>query len=107
VITLLNEKTKVFFSSLRDLMPILIYRRVESDVKPDSSILNTKTGQSIGKLRYLIDDYGIAMIRLSQIDNSNLAIVDANGKQHKIEVSIPKYWQTDEALQNELKTSNL
>ena len=61
---------------------------------------------NIGKLKSVIDNYGLAMIRLSHIDNENMAIV-VDDKNIHIRVNIPKYWQIDEALKNELKTANL
>ena len=62
---------------------------------------------NVGKLKSVIDNYGLAMIRLSNIDNNNMAIVNDTDEKHPIRVNIPKYWQIDEALKNELKTANL
>ena len=67
--------------------------------------MNTKTSQSIGKLKAIIDKNGLAMIRLAHIDNGNMAIVDDNNERHPIRVNIPKFWKMDEALEAELKAA--
>jgi hypothetical protein len=59
----------------------------------------------VGKIRRIIDKAGLALMRLSQIDNENMILIDNNCREIKIRVVIPKFWQMDEALLNELKTS--
>lgn len=40
---------------------------------------------------------------MASIDKHNMVIIDSNKNQHKIDIQIPGYWQTDdEALKNEL-----
>jgi hypothetical protein len=73
----------------------------------DTEILNTITGKSVGKLRKIIGKHGLALIRLSQIDNKNMAVTDKLHRPIKVKVELPKFWQLDEALLNELKQAKL
>lgn len=50
---------------------------------------------------------GIGLIRLSNIDNDHMVVLDENDNKHKCQVSVPKYWLIDESLQQELSTAKL
>jgi hypothetical protein len=58
----------------------------------ENQILNTKTGQSVGKLTGLIGQDGIAMLRLANLDRKSMVLVDDNKKNVAIQVNLPKYW---------------
>ncbi len=79
--------------------------RANQEIAENTFILNAITGKTVGKLRKCIDKNGLALMRLSQIDNENMKLVDKMNKEVKVKVEIPKFWQLDEALLNELKSS--
>lgn len=62
----------------------------------DTSILNVKTGKSAGKLKGQQGKYGIAMLRLSELDADNLVICDDQKNEHSVKFYIPDYWKNDE-----------
>ena len=64
-------------------------------------ILNVKSKMPAGMLKGLNGKYGIAMIRLSQLEHESLVLVEAQrimSKQYKIKFHIPEYWKNDEKL---------
>ncbi len=92
----LNQLNQSNFLSRYDKYPVF---------KSGADIINEKTGKSVGKLRNIIEDEGIGLIRLSNIDNSHMVVLDENETKHKCQVNVPKYWLIDDALQKELNAS--
>jgi folate-binding protein YgfZ len=89
------------------IMPIeLIDNNNSVKFDQDSPIINVKTEKQVGKLRNLIDKYGIAMLRIAEIDNNNLALLDSSNKRHLIKFKIPHYWNRDENLIKSLNYLN-
>lgn len=64
--------------------------------KQDTSILNAKTGKSAGKLRGQQGKFGIAMLRLNELDADNLVIHDEQKNEYPVKFYIPGYWENDE-----------
>jgi hypothetical protein len=75
----------------------------ELSFSPENQIINSKTGQSVGKLINLIDQDGIAMLRLANLDKKYMVLVDNNKKNVQISVDVPKYWPVNEDSLVELK----
>jgi transferase CAF17, mitochondrial len=71
----------------------------------ENEILNLKLNKSIGKVKRVKGEFGIGLVRMANIDNENIVIVDDNKEQHRIKLRIPEYWQMNEALENELKSA--
>ena len=72
----------------------------------DNEIINKHTGKKVGKLRNIIDADGIGLVKIEDIDNKNMVLLDNNKKEHKITFSIPKYWTIDGILKEQLKCFN-
>lgn len=64
--------------------------------KQDTSILNARTGKSAGKLRGQQGKFGIAMLRLNELDANNLVIHDEQKNEYPVTFYIPDYWKNDE-----------
>lgn len=85
------------------IMPIKLinYNGVKFD--KDSTVLNKTTGQNVGKLKNMIQDCGLAMLRLANVDKNGIVILDSQKNEHSIQISIPKYWPLDESILKDLK----
>lgn len=75
--------------------------------KQDNQIINIKTGKQVGKLRNIIGKYGIAMLRITELDHNNLVLVDNSNGNHLIDFNVPDYWSNDTNLTQQLKEQNL
>ncbi len=71
--------------------------------KTDSIIMNLSSGKNAGKLKGYSGKNGIAMLRLSELLEGSLVILDDENKQHHIKYKIPKYWDQDSKLIESLK----
>ena len=49
----------------------------------DNEIINKHTGKKVGKLRNIIDADGIGLVKIEDIDNKNMVLLDNNKKEHK------------------------
>lgn len=85
------------------IMPFKLVNLTEIKFDKDSAILNKNTGQSVGKLKNLIEDCGIAMLRLAQVDSNGIVLLDNQKNEHPIQIVIPKYWPVDESILKDLK----
>lgn len=87
------------------ILPMVLNNK-ESEIsvfEQNCNILNLKTGKSAGKLKNLSGSYGIAMLRLSELDKDNLVLVDTEQKEHSISFNIPDYWKNDKKLAEQIK----
>ncbi|CAF1051511.1 unnamed protein product [Brachionus calyciflorus] len=86
------------------IMPFKLKQKIdESKFSKDNLILNKQTGQTVGKLKNLIDEFGIGMLRLANVDKNGIVLVDNDKNEHEIDVVIPKYWPLDDPLLKDLK----
>lgn len=69
-----------------------------STIEKENSIINMRTGKSAGKIKNISGRYGIAMMRLNELEVNTMAVVDTNNLEHKIDFNIPEYWSLDEKL---------
>ena len=58
-------------------------------------------------MRNIIGKYGIAMLRITELDHNNLVLVDNSNGNHLIDFNIPDYWSNDTNLTQQLKEQNL
>lgn len=70
--------------------------------KADSNILNIHSGKSAGKLKGSSGKFGIAMLRISELVENGLVILDDENKPHPIKYKIPQYWNQDVKLMQSL-----
>jgi hypothetical protein len=75
--------------------------------KPDSVIKNAKTGLPAGKLINIIEQTGIAMMRLANVSKEDLVILDNNQKEHKLITHVPPYWIVNDVLKTQLENTQL
>lgn len=61
-----------------------------------TEIKNEKTGKTVGKLINHRNRYGIAMLRLENIDKSNMSLTDAENNRIYVTTEIPKFWGLDD-----------
>jgi len=87
------------------ILPICFNEERSLDVifEIDCNILNKKSGKSAGKLKNSSGNYGIAMLRLNELDKDNLVVLDSNKNEHSISFNIPSYWKNDEKLSEIIK----
>ncbi len=57
----------------------------------------------MGKLINVLDQDGIAMLRLANLDKKNMVLVGNNKQNVQISVDIPSYWPVNEDALVELK----
>ena len=63
-----------------------------------SEIKNEKSGKTAGKLVNARGEYGIAMLRLENVDKSGMFLVEAVSEvRMNVSVEIPKFWRLDDA----------
>ena len=87
------------------IMPIFIKDQNES-IEKENNILNKKTGKSVGKLKNISGNYGIAMLRLNELEKDQLVLIDSENNKHDIFFNVPEYWFSDEKLIEGLKKKN-
>ena len=86
------------------IMPITLSDEAMGvEFKEDSIVLNVKSGKKCGKLRGASGRFGIAMLRLSELDEDGLVILDEDGRQYPIKYNVPEYWSRDSKLIESLK----
>lgn len=87
------------------ILPIVLKNAdsLSAKFEQDCNVLNLRTGKSAGKLKNLAGAFGIAMLRLSELDKESLVLVDAEKNQHPISFNIPEYWKKDEKLAEQMK----
>lgn len=85
------------------IMPFKLINHAQVKFDKDSIILNKNTGQNVGKLKNMIHDYGLAMLRLANVDKNGIVLLDSQNNEHSIQISIPKYWPLDESILKDLK----
>ena len=84
--------------------PIFLNQKCNQDLfESEANVLNSKTGKNVGKLKGLIEDTGIAMLRVELLDKDNLVLVDKTNSSHPIQLKLPKYWNSDENLLKTIK----
>lgn len=85
------------------IMPIKLANLTQTKFEKDSVILNKNTGQNVGKLINMIEDNGIAMLRLANVDKDGIVILDSENNEHPVRVIIPNYWPLDDPILKDLK----
>lgn len=67
-----------------------------------NAVVNTKTNSEVGKLVNLIDEYGIVMARLENVDSENMVLMDNDNKPHQVKIEVPDYWVVDDLIKKQL-----
>ncbi len=89
------------------VMPIKLKNKTEKKFNRDAPIINLKSGKQAGKLINILGLYGIGMLRLADLEQDALALVDDLNENHLVSFHIPDYWNADENLIKLMKEKNL
>ena len=89
------------------ILPITL-NEYNVNIQKNNEIINVKTGRSAGKLANIVENVGIAMLRINELeDHANLAVVDNLKNNYPIKFSVPEYWQNDLNLIDSLRKLNV